>query len=90
MRRRVHMVLEQGAIGDPVSILVDRLLMALILVNLIAVALELAPEIGLRYALAFELIKYFSLFRVYVEYALRMWSAVEHGMLRHLCRGARG
>ena len=84
MRRRVHMVLEQGAIGDPVSILVDRLLMALILVNLIAVALESVPEIGSRYALAFELIEYFSLFVFTVEYALRMWSAVEHGMLRHL------
>ncbi len=84
MRRRIHMVLEQGVIGDPVSILVDRLLVVLILVNLVAVALESMPELGARYRLAFELIEYFSLFVFTVEYALRMWSAVEHGLVRHM------
>jgi len=84
MRRRVYLILEQGAIGDATSRTVDRLLVALILFNLVAVALESVPEIGTRYALAFELIEYFSLIIFTVEYALRLWSAVEYGPSRHL------
>jgi len=84
MRRRVHMVLEQGSVGEPLGAVVDRLLVALILINLVAVAAESVPELGTRYALAFELIEYFSLIVFTVEYSLRMWSAVEHGPVRHL------
>ena len=40
MRRRVYLALEQGPVGDGVSVVVDRLLVALILVNLVAVALD--------------------------------------------------
>ena len=44
LRRRVYLVLEQGPVGDRLGVLVDRLLVALILVNLVAVALESVPE----------------------------------------------
>ncbi len=37
LRRRVHQVLEQGPVGEPLGILIDRLLVALILINLVAV-----------------------------------------------------
>jgi voltage-gated potassium channel len=84
LRRRTHAVLEQGAVGDRTSRLVDRLLVSLIVVNLIAVALESVPAYAAHYAFAFALIEYVSLAVFTVEYALRLWSAVEHGPYRHL------
>ena len=84
LRRRVYHVLEQGPIGDRVSKAVDRFLVALIVVNLIAVALESIPQYGVRYATTFALIEFFSLVVFTVEYVLRLWSAVEHGPHQHL------
>ena len=48
LRRRVYHVLEQGPVGDRVSKSVDRFLVVLILINLIAVALESIPEYEAR------------------------------------------
>ena len=84
LRRRVYQVLEEGPIGDGLSITVDRLLVALILVNLAAVALESVPSLATRYALTFALIEYVSLVVFTAEYALRLWSAVEHRPHQHL------
>ena len=84
LRRRVYLVLEQGPVGDHVGIIVDKLLVALILINLVAVALESVPEIGNRYAFGFAAIEYFSLIVFTVEYGLRLWAAIEHGPHRHL------
>jgi voltage-gated potassium channel len=84
LRRRVYQVLEQGPVGDRVSTWVDRFLVALIIVNLIAVALQSMPEYQMRYAVAFALIEYVSLVVFTIEYGLRLWSAVEHGPHRHL------
>jgi voltage-gated potassium channel len=88
LRRRVYLALEQGPVGERVGAVIDRLLVTLILLNLVAVALESMPTIGARYALTFELIEYFSLAVFTVEYGLRLWAAVEHGPHRHLS-GAR-
>jgi voltage-gated potassium channel len=88
LRRRIYQVLEQGPVGDRTSVTVDRLLVALILINLVAVAIESVPEIGARYALGFVLIEIFSLVVFTVEYGLRLWVAVEHGPHQHL-RAAR-
>jgi len=84
LRRRVYQVLEQGPVGDAMGVVVDRLLVALILINLIAVALESVPEIGAHYALGFVAIEIFSLVVFTVEYGLRLWVAIEHGPHRHL------
>jgi len=84
LRRRVYQVLEEGPIGDGLSITVDRLLVALILVNLAAVALESVPSLATHYALTFALIEYVSLVVFTAEYALRLWSAVEHRPHQHL------
>ena len=84
LRRRVYLVLEQGPVGDHVGIIVDKLLVALILINLVAVALESVPEIGNRYSFGFAAIEYFSLIVFTVEYGLRLWAAIEHGPHRHL------
>ncbi|HET9686201.1 MAG TPA: cyclic nucleotide-gated ion channel [Pseudolabrys sp.] len=84
LRRRVYQVLEQGPVGDGVSTWVDRALVAIIVINLVAVALESMPQYATRYATAFAWIEYFSLAVFTIEYALRLWVAVEHGPYRHL------
>ena len=84
LRHRAYLLLEQGLVGDRMSITVDRALVLLILVNLIAVALESVPEFGTQYRGAFVGIEIFSLVVFSVEYALRLWAAVEHGPNRHL------
>ena len=70
--------------AESLAVFTDRALMTLIVINLVAVALESIPDIGTRYAMAFEVIEYFSLFVFTVEYALRLWGAVEHGPHQHL------
>ena len=84
VRRRVHRILEQGPVGDRVSKRVDRFLVILILINLIAVTLKSIPQYEERYGTAFALIEFFSLVVFTIEYALRLWSAVEHGPHQHL------
>ena len=84
LRRRIYLVLEQGPVGDGVGTIVDRLLALLILINLVAVALESVPDYRARYGLAFNLIEIFSLIVFTVEYGLRLWVAIEHGPHRHL------
>jgi len=84
LRRRVYQVLERGPVGDYLSAWVTRLLVALIIVNLIAVALESVPAVEAKYGHLFTLIEYFSLVVFTVEYGLRLWSAVEHGPHQHL------
>jgi voltage-gated potassium channel len=84
LRHRVYQVLEQGAVGDLLSVAVDRFLVALILINLVAVALESLPQLATRYALLFAAIEIVSLIVFTAEYFLRLWTAVEHGPHRHL------
>jgi voltage-gated potassium channel len=84
LRRRVYLVLEQGPVGDGLSVAVDRALVALILINLVAVALESVPRLRADYRLLFDAIEYVSLVAFSVEYFLRLWSAVEHGPHLHL------
>ena len=78
LRRRVYQVLEAGPVGDRMSVVVDRFLIALILINLVAVVLETVPAIDARYALIFNVIEGFSLIVFSVEYFLRLWCAAEH------------
>ena len=59
LRRRVYQVLEQGPVGDPLSVVVDRALVALILVNLVLVALQSVPAFAAGYALWFDAIEIF-------------------------------
>jgi voltage-gated potassium channel len=84
LRRRVYIVLEQGPVGDGAGRFIDRLLVGLILINLVAVALQSVPAYRDQYAIVFTLIEYFSLVVFTVEYALRLWSSVEHGPHQHM------
>ncbi len=84
VRRRVYLALEQGPIGGGIGVVIDRLLVALILINLTAVALESVPHIAADYGIVFAVIEDFSLFVFTLEYGLRIWVAVEHGPHRGL------
>ena len=83
-RRRVYQVLDQGPVGDSGAVVVDRLLVALILINLVAVALESVPHLRAAYLPLFDAIEYVSLAVFTVEYLLRIWCAVEYGPHRHM------
>lgn len=84
IRRRAYQVLEQGPVGDRLSVMIDRALVALILVNLLVVVLQSMPELEAGYALWFDAIEVFSLVVFTTEYVLRLWVAAEHGPHRHL------
>ena len=83
-RQRVYEILERGSAGDRASLLFDRSIVALIMVNLTAVALESVPDLATGYRAWFYLIEYTSLVAFTVEYFLRLWVAVEHAPYRHL------
>ncbi len=84
MRRATYELLEQGLGGSFAAATLTRLLVLLILVNLVAVALESVPAYDAQYGGWFDAIEYISLVVFTVEYLLRMWTAVEHGPSRHL------
>ncbi|HEY2134837.1 MAG TPA: cyclic nucleotide-gated ion channel [Xanthobacteraceae bacterium] len=84
LRRRLYEVLEHGQIADPAGRVVGRFIVVLIIVNLVAFALQSVPEYEARYHVVFEAIELFSLVVFTVEYALRVWIAVEHAPHRHL------
>ena len=78
LRRRIYLLLEQGGVGDSGSRVVDRLLVTVIVVNIVAIAFESVPAYSERYALLFNVIEQVSLVIFTVEYALRLWTAPEH------------
>ena len=87
LRRRLYEILERGSVGDGASLIFDRCIVTLIIVNLTAVALESIPSLAARYGLWFDAIEYGSLVVFTVEYGLRLWAAVEHAPYRHLPAG---
>jgi len=87
LRHRLYEILEHGPIGDRVGRLTGRFIVALILVNLIAVVIESIPRYEARYRGLFTAIELVSLVVFTVEYALRVWVAAEHAPHRHLSPG---
>jgi voltage-gated potassium channel len=84
LRRGVYRALEEGPVGERVGRVVDRMLIALIAINLAAVALESVPALEAKYRVAFDAVEYVSLLVFTIEYGLRLWAAIEHGPHRHL------
>ncbi len=77
LRRRTFEVLEEARRDDPLSRVIDLLLIVLITVNLAAVVLESVPSLSLRYHAVFALIEFVSLVVFTVEYAARIWAATD-------------
>lgn len=83
-RRRLYEILEQGPIGDRTSWIVDRLIVALIVINLTVVVLESVPSIAAHYRPLFAIVEFGSLVAFTVEYVLRIWVAPEHAPYRDI------
>lgn len=83
IKRRVYEVLEVSAIGDPVARFIDRLIIAMILINVAAVVLETVPELAIPYGAIFVAIEVVAVVFFLIEYILRIWVANEHPPLRN-------
>jgi len=82
LRRRTHEILENAS-DRPVARLVNRLLIGLIILNVLAILLASVTPIAARYhawLLGFE---WFSILVFTVEYLARVWAAVEHRDVRY-------
>src|SRR5689334_1569010 len=87
LRHRLYGLLEHGPVGDRAGRLVGQFIVALIVVNLVAVVLESVPAYEARFSTLFAAIELFSLVVFTLEYVLRVWVAVEHAPYRHLKKG---
>jgi voltage-gated potassium channel len=79
LRRRTHEILDQGPFGDATSRAVNHLLVAMIVVNLVATALQSVPALDARYGIVFTIIEWLSLILFTAEYLLRVWVAADNG-----------
>lgn len=84
LKQRVYDLLEVSGVEDGVARAIERGLVVLVIVNLVAVLLETVPEIGGRYALPFTAIEIGTAAIFAVEYALRVWVADLHPPLARL------
>ena len=84
LRARVYEVLEVGRGEDRTSVIVDNILIGLIVLNVIAFALETVPEVEAAYGGWLRAFDIFSVAVFTVEYALRLWSCVEVPFLKRL------
>jgi len=87
LRRRLYEILEQGPQGpvnDRLGRITSQLIVALIVVNLVAVVLESVPDYAVRFDRLFLAIELVSLVAFTIEYGLRVWVAAEHTPYRHL------
>src|SRR5262245_56073664 len=83
-RHRCYELLERGSVGDWGSRVVDGVIILVVIVSLIAIALESIPAIAREYHAAFAALELAALIVFSVEYALRLWVAVEHPLYRHM------
>jgi voltage-gated potassium channel len=77
-RQRLYGVLDQGSDADRLSAAVNWTLIGLIIVTLASTVLESVPRLAAQYGTAFEAIEYAALITFSIEYAARLWTAIEH------------
>lgn len=82
MRRRLYAILEQGSVSDRLSLAVNRGLVALIILTLVATVLESVPALDSEYGPAFHVIELMAVSVFSIEYAARAWTASEHALWR--------
>ena len=76
-RERVHYVLE-GGLSDPLSRVIEALLVACAMVSVAAVVLESDAALAARFGFEFVAVEIVCVTIFTLEYALRLWSAPEH------------
>ncbi len=84
LRRWLYELLEPSPFDDWTAVFVNRAIMALVLVNLIAVVLQSEPDLDARYGGWFFGLELISLVVFTLEYAARFWVADEHPAYRGL------
>ncbi len=84
LRRRIHDILEEGTGGSTAGAVLARGLLVLIVINLVAIALESVPAYAAQYGFWFDALEYVSLVIFTLEYALRVWTAGEHALARQM------
>jgi voltage-gated potassium channel len=84
LRGRLYEILHHGTVGDRTSRSVGQFIVLLIIVNLIAVTLESMPDLAEQYGPLFTAVEIVSLTLFTLEYALRVWVAVDHPPNHHL------
>jgi voltage-gated potassium channel len=83
-RHRLYEILEQGSFNDFSSRTLNQGLIGLIVATLVATILETVPSLAVKYDVAFQTIEIVAAVVFTIEYFLRLWTAIEHGPLRHL------
>ena len=86
-RRRVYEILELGKEGDILSCLYDYSLIALIILNALAVLLESIQPLAAHYHVQFAWFEAFSVGIFTIEYFLRLWSCVENQHFQSQVKG---
>ena len=79
LRRRFYLALEASG---ATATLVDHALVTLIIANIAAVVLESVPSVESAYASAFHVFDLFSIAVFTLEYAARLWAAIEIPAIR--------
>ena len=77
LRKRIFEIVEVAGPNDRLSKVFDVFLIALILLNVLAIILESVPSLGAEYGAAFQRFDLFSVMIFTVEYVVRIWTAVE-------------
>lgn len=83
-RRRLYLVLDQGAEVGGLSSVVNWALVGAIVVTLAATVMQSVPTTAAAYGRLFDFVEYAALAIFSLEYALRLWVAVEHPPWRRL------
>jgi voltage-gated potassium channel len=84
LRQRVFEVIEAGHGESRGSRVFDGFIVTLILLNIAAFVAETVPSLSARYGFTFSLFEIVSVAIFSVEYALRLWTAVEVPFLKKL------
>lgn len=84
MRARVFEILEHSRRADLAARVVDRLLIALILIDVLAVIAQSVPEIEARHGLLLQRADRLCVGVFAVEYLARLWVAPEHPFAREI------
>jgi voltage-gated potassium channel len=83
-RQRLYAILEQSSGDDRLSAMVSGGLIAVVVITLAATVLESVPKWSAAYRDIFEAIEIAALAIFSIEYAARLWTAVEHPLWRQL------
>jgi voltage-gated potassium channel len=83
-RRKVHDILEVGGDAHPAGRVVNGFLIALIVLNAVAFAVETVDHVAEHHEAAFHWFNVFTVIVFTIEYGLRVWSAVDIPMLSRM------